>query len=164
MDRRAFLATTVVGVAGLAGCAGGSVEKSVKRKVSVTPGTGWVQELPDVDNGALSYIARSGSRFDVYLFDGAAYEQYDAFTDGADPASMPRGVEGFSKTAVQPDGGDEYLATTKNDGARQSLPGNGPYYFVVDHSDYGRGTPLHEDAGPLRVFVNLEVVEKTLPV
>jgi hypothetical protein len=164
MERRAFLATTAVGVAGLAGCAGGSVEKSVKRTITVTPGEGWIADLPDVDNGALSYIARGRSRFDVYLFDDEAYAQYDAFTAGAEPGSMPRGVEGFSKTAVRTDGGDKYLASSANDGARQSLPGNGPYYFVVDHSDYGQGTPLHEDAGPIQVFVNLEVVEKTLPL
>ncbi|RXK50432.1 twin-arginine translocation signal domain-containing protein [Halorientalis pallida] len=141
MERRRFLQRGAVGVAlGTVGClgSGGEVVVTVSREVSVQPGTGWIREIPDVSDpgGSISYISRSQVPFDVYFFTNKKQMQrYDAYTNGEDPEKRPTGNRDIGRTATETTGG-EYKASTKNDGGRQTIDEAGPYYFVLDHSDY----------------------------
>ena len=168
MRRRALLRTIGAGaVAAGSGClgSGGKVVVSVTESVDVEPGSGWVREIPDVSDpgGALLYTVRSEERpFDVYFFVGREqYGYYDAFVGGEKPAKTPHGHEAFSSAAVpKSESKDVYEAATANGGARESLDATGPYYFVVDHSNYRMENRVEENADSLSAFVDLEVVKQ----
>jgi len=169
MRRRTFLRTAGAGAMAVgSGClgTGGNVVVNVTESISVDPGDGWVKEVPDVSDGgggAVSYRIRSRQRaFDVY-FDGGEeqFAHYDAFVSGGDPEETPRGHASFSKAAVpKSDAEGVYQAATNDDGARESLDATGPYYFVVDHSNYRMENRVDEYGDPLSAFVDLKVVEQ----
>jgi len=170
MRRRGFLhaigAGTVLGTSGCLGL-GGEAIVSVQQSVSVDPGDGWVEEIPDISGsgGAVSYTVRSDDRrFDVYFFAGEdSYEHYDAYVKEQEPSETPAGHEDFSKAAVpRSDAESTYEAATQDDGARESLDVAGPYYFVVDHSSYRMENRVDDFADPLKAFVDLEVVKNRL--
>lgn len=168
MKRRAFLQTAGAGAIAVgSGClgTGGDVVVNVAESVTVDPGEGWVEEVPDVSDpgGALSYRVRSEQRaFDVYFFVGdGQFEHYDAFVSGRDPEETPPGHTSFSKAAVPKSGSEDvYEAATTDDGAREPLDATGPYYFVVDHSNYRMENRVDEYGEPLSAFVDLKVVEE----
>jgi len=163
MERRSFL--RAVPLAAGAGCLGGGsdVVVNVQRDVDVRPHTGWTKRIPDISDGAISYIARADSRFDVYFFDESTIGAYWRFIDGGSPDEQPAGDRRIGMRAVRTDEG-VYEARTE-DGGRQPIEGGGPHYFVVDHSNYrSRGvTKVGEDAGPVSVFVDLTVTDRQLP-
>ena len=167
MRRRTYLRTVGAGAATLSGgClgGGGKVVVSVAESISIRPGDGWVEEIPDVSDtgGAVSYIIRSGQApFDVYFFVGRErYDYYETFVGGEDPAKTPRGHSSFSKAAVPRTASkDVYEAATKDGGAREPLDVAGPYFLVVDHSNYRMENRVESDEDSLSVFVDLEVVQ-----
>jgi len=152
-----------VGVA-LAGCVGGGsdVVETMQQQVSVTPGQGWVTELPDVSDpgGAIQYNVSANQRFDIYFFTSEeSFMFYDTYTDGGDPARTPRGDDSISATAT-PAGDGSFRAATGENGGRESVNESGPYYFVVDHSDYRGGAVPSEQPTALDAFVEVTVTEK----
>ncbi|WP_123538021.1 hypothetical protein [Halosimplex salinum] len=167
MNRRAVLRTAVVGLAGGAGCigGGGEVVTTVQRSVSVQPGQGWIKEIPDVSDpgGAIQYRAKADRPFDVYFFsEEESYMFYDTYTDGGDPALTPAGNTDVSTTAEEV-AEDTYEAATDDGGAREPIDASGPYFFVVDHSDYrDDAAPDDDEPSPLEVFVDLTVTERKL--
>ncbi|WP_436926365.1 hypothetical protein [Halosimplex amylolyticum] len=167
MDRRAILSTAALGVAGgLAGCigGGGEVVTTVQRTVSVQPGQGWIKEIPDVSNpgGAIRYHAKADRPFDVYFFSSEeSFMFYDTYTDGDEPALTPAGDTDVSATAEKV-AKDAYEAETQKGGARQPIDDSGPYYFVVDHSDYRDEAGPGDEPAPLDVFVDLTVTQRKL--
>jgi hypothetical protein len=166
MDRRSML--RAVGTSGAvlaAGCLGGTVRHDVQRSVRIPRGEYWVSELPPVEgSGAISYTVRAERRFDVYVFtDDAAFETYrDVHGGGSVPSSAPRGDRDLGMTAVEASGGDQYVARTADEGAREPYGADSGAAFVVDHSAYAIGAAPAETADPLSPFVDLEVVETTL--
>ncbi|WP_226022716.1 hypothetical protein [Halomicrobium salinisoli] len=164
MRRRTLLRSLGASAAAFgAGCLGlgGEVVVSVQQSVRVPAGEGWSRELPDVSDsgGAISYEATSEDEsFDVYLFQAEQFRYYDEYVKGRDPERTPKGIEQFSKVAVETDGG-VYEAATANGGARESLDAAGPYHFVVDHSNYRLGHRMDDHADELSAFVELELVE-----
>jgi len=165
MHRRVVVSAVVAGLTWAGGCIGGGSEvvTTVQRDVSVTPGQGWVTEIPDVSGsgGAVQYKARASQPFEVYLFTSEEdYMFYDTYVDGGDPARTPGGHDEVSATAEQVSE-RSYEAATPNDGARESVDAEGPYFFVVDHSNYGDATPADEPS-PLSVFLDLTVTERAL--
>jgi hypothetical protein len=168
MYRRGLLATAAVAVTGGAvGCigGGGEVVATVQRSVSVQPGQGWIEEIPDVSDpgGAIRYRARADRPFDVYFFASEeSFMFYDTYTDGGEPALTPKGHGDVSANAEKV-AEDTYEAETKKGGARQPIDDSGPYYFVVDHSGYrGEHPPDSEQPSPLEVFVDLTVTRRKL--
>ncbi|WP_225335504.1 hypothetical protein [Halomicrobium urmianum] len=167
MRRRTLLRSLGAGAAAFgAGCLGfgGEVLVSVQKSVRVPAGGGWSRELPDVSDqgGAISYEATSeDGSFDVYLFREAEFRYYDEYVTGRDPERTPKGLQQFSKVAVEADGG-VYEAATENDGAREPLDTEGPYHFVVDHSNYRLGRRMDDHAERLSAFVDLELVEQRI--
>lgn len=168
MRRRTYLRTLGVGAATLgSGClsTGGEVVVGVTESIRVDPGDGWTRKIPDVSDpgGAISYTVRSKqSAFDVYLFVGEAeYTHYQEFIRDREPAETPPGNSQLSKAAVPQSGSEElYEASTQDEGARESLEFTGPYYFVVDHSNYRMENRVDEYGDPLSAFVDLEVVQQ----
>jgi len=170
MKRRRFLhgigAAATLGTAGCLGLGGESIV-NIQESIRVEPGSGWVEEIPDVSGsgGAISYKVRSDDkRFDVYFFAGEdTYEHYEAYIKGREPSETPAGHEDFSKAAV-PRTDDEatYEAATHDGGARESIDVAGPYYFAVDHSSYRMENRVDEFAEPLAAFVDLKVVKSRL--
>ncbi|MDG5777557.1 hypothetical protein VB773_05425 [Haloarculaceae archaeon H-GB2-1] len=157
---RAMGASATLGVAGCIG-GGSKIVTNVQRDVSVTPGTGWVQKIPDVSEhgGAIQYSVRAKKPFDVYFFVGESqYLAYDDFTDGTEPPETPFGDASVGTSAEEES--NTYVASTTEDGAREPIEGTGPYYFVVDHSAYLGRTPPKEHGGPLKAFVDLTVTKK----
>ena len=124
--------------------------------------------IPDlsVSGGSIEYIVRAEQPFDVYFFvDQAQYDYYHAFISGDEPEKTPAGHETFSKAAVPAsDKEGVYEAATENEGAREPLDVAGPYYFVVDHSNYRMENRVDEHGDPLSVFVDLEVVRKKVGI
>ncbi|WP_459191232.1 hypothetical protein [Halosimplex sp. J119] len=167
MDRRALLSTAALGLAGgVAGCVGGGGEvvTTVQRTVSVQPGQGWVEEIPDVSDpgGAIRYRARADRPFDVYFFPSEeSYMFYDTYTDGDEPALTPAGNSDVGASAKQI-AEDTFEAQTQKGGARQPIDASGPYYFVVDHSAYRGESGPDDDPEPLDVFVDLTVTQRKL--
>lgn len=166
MERRAVLSSVVAGAAWTAGCIGGGsdVVTTLQRDVVVSPGQGWVKRIPDVSGsgGAIQYKARASQPFDVYLFTGEAeFMFYDTYLDGGKPARKPSGHGSVGATARQVSEGS-FEATTPDDGAREPIDAEGPYFFVVDHSDYGDGPAPGDDPSPLSVFLDMTVTERTL--
>lgn len=168
MKRRSYLRSIGAGTSVLtAGCLGfgGEAVVSIQQSIDVEPGSGWVEAVPDVSDpgGAISYVIRSSdSAFDVYLFvEQESYEQYETFTrEDEDPSETPGGHAEFSKAAVpKTDEASTYEAATDDGGAREPLDATGPYYFVVDHSNYRMENRVDEYGDPLSVFVDLEVVQ-----
>ena len=181
MDRRAFLRR--VGVAGTlatAGCIGGGgevVERTAKT-VTIDPYSGWVLEIPDVSDpgGTISFTAECERKFDVYFFTSeAALTAYEEYVDqkpaeqnpGEAAGDMPDGDERITQTATE--GGDgRYRAATNDQGARQGIEGTGPYYFVLDHSNYpaAGGAFLDDPAEARWIDLDLTVSKKRfgLPV
>ncbi|WP_328762925.1 hypothetical protein [Haloarcula salinisoli] len=167
MNRRSVLQTVGTGmvVAG-SGCLGGGGEVivSVQQDVTVDPGNAWMErEIPDLSDtgGAIEYIVRAEQAFDVYFFsDESAFEQYNAYIQGDDPAATPPGNNEFSQAAVQREGDGMYEATTDNDGNRQSVESAGPYYFAVDHSSYRMENRVEKFDESLQAFVDLKVIRK----
>ncbi|MFB6074967.1 MAG: hypothetical protein ABEJ89_08145 [Haloarculaceae archaeon] len=168
MRRRALLRGLGGGAVGIGGgCLGlgGDVVVEVHRDLTIDPGDAWVKQIPDVSDpgGAISYTVRSDDGpFDVYFFVGRGqYEHYDAFVGGGDPATTPVGNERLSTAAVPQSGdGEMYQAATHDDGAREPLNVEGPYYFAVDYTSYRMENPVDEYADPLGAFVDLTVVKK----
>jgi len=98
-----------------------------------------------VSGGAIEYIVRSETPFDVYFFaDEANFAQYDAYIKGRDPERTPSGLAGFSQTAVPAANSDQYEATSEGGGNRQSVDVEGSYFFAVDHSNYRMETRVDE--------------------
>jgi hypothetical protein len=161
MQRRAFLSTILAGTTvGTAGCMGGEVVLSRKETVTVPVGRGDITELPE-SGEKIRYIARDDQPFDVYVFtSNSAKEVYRASLDGEEPSNPPPGQQSLSSRALRV-GSDRFEVTT--DG-RTDLDGDGNAYFVLDHSDYRRETPPRDDADPLSVSLDLEVVESSLPI
>lgn len=161
MRRRTYLATTAAGmIAGFAGCAGGEVLHSVQRSLTVPKGRGWIEKLP-ADADRLRFTARGEQPFDVYVFtDPADAKVYRTYTDGGSPGRSPAGNTDLGGRATRVDG-DVYQVATA-DRAREALPGDGPAFFVVDHSDYSSGTVPGEQVGDLSVTVDLAAVRSTL--
>lgn len=168
MRRRQFLHSGVVGLTvGTVGClgTGGEVVVTVSREVAVEPGTGWIREIPDVSDpgGSISYITRSQGPFDVYFFTSEKQmRRYSAYTSGEDPAKQPTGNRDIGRTATETKSGGTYKASTKNDGARQAIDATGPYYFVLDHSDYPAAGGAWPEETPERrsIYVDLTVTRK----
>ena len=168
MRRRGFLRTAGAGAAAMgSGClgSGGEVVVSVAESIRVEAGDGWVKEIPDVSDtsGAVSYTVKSeDSAFDVYLFVGREqYDHYRAFVRGKDAAETPAGDSSLSKAAIPKSGSEEvYEAATEDAGAREPLDVTGPYYFVVDHSNYRMENRVDEYGEDLSAFVDLKVVEQ----
>lgn len=163
MNRRTVLRTAGAGLAALgSGCVGGGdVIVSVQQDVTVDPGKAWMEtEIPDLSEsgGAIEYIVRSETAFDVYFFANQSdFEQYDRFIRGHEPDRTPQGNPDFSQTAVQNEEG-LYEATTEGGGNRESVETAGPYYFAVDHSNYRMETRVEEFDDPLTAFVDLKVI------
>ena len=164
MNRRTVLTTAGTGLAALgSGCLGGGGEVivSVQQDVTVEPGEAWIEEgIPDLSDsgGAIEYIVRSETPFDVYFFDDESdFEQYDTFIRGHEPDRTPPGNPQFSQTAVR-NGDGLYEATTGEGGSRESVDSAGPYYFAVDHSNYRMETRVEEFDDPLTAFVDLKVI------
>ena len=165
MKRRSVLRTVGAGLAALGGgCLGGGGEVivSIQQNVTVDPGTAWLETgIPDLSDsgGAIEYIVRSETPFDVYFFaDESDFEQYDAYIRGHDPDDTPPGNGDFSQTAVPDADSELYEATTDDSGSRQSVEMTGPYYFAVDHSSYRMETRVEEFDDPLSAFVDLKVI------
>ena len=149
-----------------AGCLGGGGEVilSVQQDVTVDPGRAWVKrEIADLSDtgGAIEYIVRSETPFDVYFFaDAERFAKYDAYIKGRDADATPPGYPEFSQTAIPAENSDLYEATTDNGGNRQSVDVAGPYYFAVDHSNYRMETRVEEFDDPLTAFVDLKVIRE----
>ncbi|MDS0259892.1 hypothetical protein NDI56_10855 [Haloarcula sp. S1CR25-12] len=137
---------------------------TVKRDVTVDPGTAWMETgIPDLSEsgGAIEYIVRAETPFDVYFFsDEADFRKYDAYIKGDDPDETPPGNDEFSQAAVPKEGSGMYEAATDDGGGRQSVGASGPYYFAVDHSNYRMENRVEAFDDPLTAFVDLEVVRK----
>lgn len=167
VNRRAVLRTVGAGLTAVgAGCLGGGGEVivSVQQDVHVDPGEAWMEtDIPDLSDpgGAVQYIVSSETAFDVYFFtDRDAFEQYDAYIKGREPEETPPGDPELSQTAVPKEGSDLYEATSANGGNRQSIDAAGPYYFVVDHSNYRMETRVEKFDDPLTAFVDLTVIRR----
>jgi len=167
VKRRSVLRTAGVGLAALgSGCLGGSGEVivSVQQDVNVGPGEAWLEkDIPDVSEsgGAIEYIVRSETRFDVYFFANRDdFDEYEAFIRGREPETNPPANPKFSQTSLRNEESELYEATTANNGGRQSVDASGPYYFAVDHSNYRMETRVDEFDDPLRAFVDLKVIRK----
>lgn len=168
MKRRGYLRAVGASVTAIgSGClaTGGEVVVGVTESIRVDPGDGWTHEIPDVSDtgGAISYTVRSQQRaFDVYLFvGGEVYANYEAFIEDREPDATPAGNSRLSKAAVSTSGAEEmYEAATADEGSRESLEMTGPYYFVVDHSNYRMENRVDEYGKPLSAFVDLEVVKQ----
>ena len=165
MNRRSVLRTVGTGLVALgSGClgGGGEVVVSVQRDVTVDPGEAWMEtDIPDLSDsgGAIEYIVRSETPFDVYFFaDESDFEQYDTFVRGHEPDRTPPGNPTFSQTAVPAEGSELYEAMTADGGNRESVETAGPYYFAVDHSNYRMETRVDEFDDPLTAFVDLKVI------
>ncbi|MFB6165518.1 MAG: hypothetical protein ABEJ31_10205 [Haloarculaceae archaeon] len=171
MDRRTYLRTAATGAVGLAGATagciggGGEVVVNVQRTVTVQPGASWHTEIPDVsgEGGAISYVAKADAPFDVYFFlSEDQYDRYRAYLHGeTDGGSLPAGDQEIGRTATQA-GQHTYRASTDDDGARQPIDAAGPYYFVVDHSDYppAGGAFPRDPPERRRVSVSLTVTKQ----
>jgi len=167
MDRRRFLRTFAVGTtAAAAGCTGGEVVHTVNRSISVTYENGWTTEIP-ASADKIKFVVRDEKPFDVFVFtDSSDAEQYKAYLDGEKPDRQPVGNRdlGGSSTEINADGGSLHEVKTENS-ARQDLPGGGPAYFAVDHSNYGDvGTMPNDTVERISPTVNLEAIESTLPI
>jgi hypothetical protein len=163
MRRRNVLATLAAGAVPVGGCIGGGSEvvTSVQRNISVSPGRGWVEEIPDTSGGAVQYKARADRPFDVYLFTSESeFLQYDAYVDGDDPERTPSG-HGKISARAEPVTDTTYEAATPNGGGRASIDASGPYYFVLDHSDYRNGAEPSDNPTALSVFLDLTVTERS---
>ena len=165
MNRRSVLRTVGTGLAALgSGCLGGGGEVivSVQQDVTVAPGDAWTREdIPDLSDsgGAIEYIVRSETPFDVYFFaDQHDFEQYDAYIRGQEPDSTPPGNGKLSQTAIENRESGLYEATTADGGNRESVETSGPYHFAVDHSSYRMETRVEEFDDPLTAFVDLKVI------
>lgn len=166
MRRREFLAGVAAGTtAGTAGCVGGGeVVVSLQKELSIQPETGWVKKIPDISEkgGAVKYTVRASRPFDVYFFVGSdQYRFYEAYVDGREPRKTPAGHEKLSASASEK-AKDEFVAQTKDNGAREALTAKGPYFFVVDYTAYRGETPPKEFEGPLTPFVDLTVSKDRL--
>jgi hypothetical protein len=165
MRRRHALTTLAAGVVSLGGCIGGGSEvvTTVQRSISVSPGQGWIERIPDTSGGAVQYKARTSKPFEVFLFTSEeAYMFYDTYIDGGDPARTPGGHDEISTRAEQVTD-TTYEAATPNGGARESIGTSGPYFFVVDHSNYLDGPGPEDNPSPLSVFLDLTVTERNFP-
>lgn len=166
MNRRSYLrrAGTAVTVA-TAGCigGGGEVVLSVRQDVTVPPHSGWAKEIPDVSDpgGAISYLARADYTFDVYLFVGnEQYRRYRDWVNGREVSDLPSGDQEIGQTAIETD--DMYEAATDDDGGRMSIDRTGPYYFVLDNSNYpaSGGAFISDSADARRIQLDLTVTEQ----
>lgn len=165
MRRRNALTTLAAGVVSLGGCIGGGSEvvTTVQRSVSVSPGRGWVEKIPDTSGGAIQYKARANQPFEVFLFTSEEdYMFYDTYIDGGEPARTPEGHDKIGTRAEQVTD-TTYEAATPSGGARQQIGTSGPYFFVLDHSNYLGGPGPDDNPSPLSVFLDLTVTERSFP-
>lgn len=167
MDRRTLLRAGLVGVAtALSGCLGGEVVHEVRRQVRVEPGEYWLSRLPSVDgNGAISYSVRADQRFDLYVFtDQEDLDAYQTYHENRQPERTPTGHNRLGGIAASTDEPGRFVAQTDNDGSRESYSAESEWYFVVDHSAYAGGIPPGEHPDALSAFVDLQIVDKQLPL
>lgn len=164
MRRRDVLSAVALGTVPVAGCVGGNeVVTSVQRTVSVTPGQGWVTEVPDTSGGAIQYKARANQPFDVFFFTtDEQYLYYRTYTGGDEPARTPAGDRAVGDAAEQVSD-TSYQAQTPDGGARESIDADGRCFFVVDHSDYRDGPSPDAEDEPLSVFLDMTVTERRFP-
>jgi hypothetical protein len=175
MKRRTFLRSAVAGgVLGTAGCigGGGKVVTNLQRDISVAPHSAWIKQIPDVSDpgGAISYIARGEAPFDVYFFVGRdavkryqsyiRIEQQEGAAAGMSP-DLPTGHADITRTATRV-GQDMYKATSVDDGGRRPLEEPGPYFFVLDNTNYpaAGGAYIGDNARDRSIFVDLTVTKK----
>lgn len=166
MRRRAMMKTVgVAAIASVAGClGGGEVVAEIQRSVTVEPGQYWSQELPDVSGsgGSIEYVVSGDRGFDLLFFtSGDDYAAYRQTLRGEETDRAPTGHDAFSETAVPVEDGEGYRARTEN-GARESLDAEGPYYVVVDHTDYGVGARPGDPGSALSVTIDLTLVENRI--
>jgi len=175
MERRAVLRRLAAGGAvGTAGCigGGGKVVTNVQRDISVAPHSAWIREIPDVSDpgGAISYIARASHPFDVYFFIGEqSIRTYQAYvraeqqegTTASISGQLPNGHSEVTRTATRQET-DLYRATSVDDGGRRPLDMAGPYYFVLDNTNYpAAGGAYIGDNPQLRsIYLDLTVSQK----
>jgi hypothetical protein len=170
MNRRAALRSigAAFGTVG-AGCLGGGGEiiVSVQRSVTIEPGRAWIKkDIPDISDsgGGIEYIVRSESPFDVYFFAGEdSFEHYDAYLGGYDPEETPSGHREISQTSTKT-GSEAHEATSSNNGNRQPIDVEGPYYFAVDHSSYRMETRVEEFDDPLNPVIDLKIIRDRSPL
>ena len=163
MRRRRYLSTLATGtVVATAGCAGGKVVHAVQQTINVRPGRGWIDELPASAN-KIRFIARDEQPFDVYVFTNPDnVEYYMTHLDGETPQQSPPGDSSLSGRANRMANGVYQIATEQK--GRQDLAGEGPTFFVVDHSGYRDETVPEEFDEELSVTLDLEAVRSTLPL
>jgi hypothetical protein len=165
MNRRAALRTMGIGiVAATAGCvANGRVAVDESTSIRVEPTKGWWLELPDVKgDGALSYTVRANQQFDVYYFQSEqSLTHYKNYLYKGDDSTMPDGHEDFSQAAIPDGDSGKFEVEVPEDGGRKSIDTEGSHYFVVDHSNYGRGVRVESSQDQLDAFVDLKLYENT---
>lgn len=168
MDRRSFLAAAGISIAtGMSGCVGnGRVVNERQETVLVPPGRGETTEIAQVDGkGAIKFGVTADRRFDVYYFTSRdQYEYYLRYVSGQKLEDPPAGHRELTKTAVYNEETEEYEVQVPADGGRQSISVDDSHYFVVDHSSYGMGIPVEEEADPLQAYISLTVIDKQLPI
>lgn len=168
MKRRAFLMTGVIGtLSTIGGCvSNGRVVRETQETVRVPPGRGETIQISDVDgDGAISYSVRAGQRFDVFYFTGPdQYEYYRRYMNGQQVNQPPAGHGDLTRGAVHDEESDQYVVKIPEDGGRQSISVDETHYFVVDHSNYGMGVPVEDQAEPLQAHVSLTVIDKQFPI
>jgi hypothetical protein len=167
MHRRRYLASVAAcGAVVTGGCvADGRIVHERHKSVRVDPDAGWTFEIDGFEgDGSVSYTVRADRRFDVYYFASrATYGRYQEFLAGETPNETPSGHGELSRAAVHDDQRDAYEASVPEDGGRKPISVEESHFFVVDHSNYGMGVPVSEDADPLDAFVDLTVYEEQLP-
>jgi len=165
MERRAVLRSLGVGVvAATGGCvANGRVAVDESKSVTIEPTKGWWMELPDVQgDGALSYTVRADQQFDVYYFQReASLTHYKNYLYKGDDSKMPGGHEKLSQAAIPDEDSGKFEVEVPEDGGRRSIDTEGSHYFVVDHSNYGRGVRVESSQDRLNAFVDLKLYENT---
>ena len=167
MNRRTFLGALAAGATiTTAGCSGEQVLRvEPNSPITVRPNDGWIEKIPATAD-QVKYIARDERPFDVYFFTSErAVGHYRTYLDGETPPATPAGDQVLTTHAVrvETDGREDlYEASTPNR-SQQSIDASGPYYFVIDNSDYRMETPV-EGTAALSVTLDLVAMTSPLPV
>ncbi len=167
MNRRSFLSAVAVGVTtGVSGCvSNGRVVKERQETVMVPTGRGETTRITQVDGkGAIRYTVTADRRFDIFYFTSRdQYEYYLRFVNGQQVEDPPSGHPALTETAVYNEETEQYEVQVPDDGGRRSISVEDTHYHVVDHSNYGMGTPVDTHADPLQAYIGMTVIDKQLP-